>query len=72
MCPCDASGVSCALQLQNLLEAAQADSVKERKLRERSELFSTEIEHELEVLKQQYVSQGHSSANQEAAQEVLR
>ena len=57
------------LQLQKLVDESQAEAIKERKLRERVELFVVELEHEMEELKRGRRS--HTS-HKEVSQELSR
>ena len=60
------------LKIQVQLEEAQSDSSKERKLRERAEVYSRELEQELEALKQRPAGRSASLASLDPAQEVTR
>ena len=68
----DARVSSICQQLQSLLEESQSEASKERKLRERSEMFSKELEQELESLKQRQLGRSPSASNLEASQEIAR
>ena len=59
-------------QLQNQIEEYKSDSSKERKLRERAEQYTRELEQEIEGIKRKHLGKQSSPANIELTQEVSR
>jgi len=59
-------------ELQSYLEEAQAEASREKKLRERAELFSKELSQELEGLQQRSIGRSSSSSSLDLSQEVSR
>ena len=59
-------------ELQNQIEEYKSDSSKERKLRERAEQYTRELEQEIEGIKRKHLGKQSSPANIELTQEVSR
>ena len=59
-------------QLQSQTDESQSEASRERKLRERSEAFSRELEQEIEALKQRQLGRSPSATSLEISQEVSR
>ena len=55
-----------------MLEESQAESARERKLRERSEMYTKEIDHELEALKARATGRSPSSTSLDTSQEITK
>lgn len=60
------------LQLQTQVEELRTDANRERKLRERAEEYSQEIEIEVETLKKKQAGKESSMASLELSQEISR
>ncbi|CAH1790920.1 unnamed protein product [Owenia fusiformis] len=59
-------------EVQSLLEEAQSEASKERKLRERGEMFAQELEQELEIMKSRSIGRSGNKTSQDVSQEVNR
>ena len=60
------------LQLQGQVDEYRSESSKERKLRERAEQYTRELEQEVENIKRKNLFRGPTSSQLELSQEVSR
>ncbi len=63
---------SLLLQMQSQLDEVASEASRERKLRERSEVFAREVEQEMEALKQRQLGRSPSTSSLEVSQELSR
>jgi serine/threonine-protein kinase MRCK len=59
-------------QLHGQVDEYRADSNKERKLRERAEQYSRELEQEIEAAKRKNLNRGPTASHLEMSQEISR
>ncbi len=59
-------------QAQNQIDEAKSEAGKEKRLRERSEQYTQDLEQEIENIKRRQMGRSGSSSNLELTQEITR